>query len=291
MRNDRVCYTQTIDSDLRFHNSPPAAAVHTYGHNNRTISVELASKGKGSTLWKCSVEFGAMHSLDNLSQLKERHMIDFVKTNRNRIKRLPKRGEYDRDRIYRILDEALICHVGFVDQGQPFVIPINFARMGDAIMIHGAKASRLLKHIAAGQPVCVEATIVDGLVLARSVFHHSVNYRSVVLFGTGRLIEDKQEKLAALQAVTEHLIPGRWAEARLPNRKELNATSVVSIKIEEASAKIRVGPPIDDEEDYGLPVWAGLLPLQESPLTPVRDELQSEEIPLPAYIAGYSRTS
>src|SRR5919106_635009 len=158
-------------------------------------------------------------------------MTDFSKTEKNNIKRLPKRGYYDRETIYRILDEALICHVGFVEAGQPYVIPINFARVGDTIILHGAKASRLLKHVEVGNPVCVEATIVDGLVLARSVFHHSINYRSVVIFGKGHLIEDQQEKLTALQAVTEHLIPGRWQEARLPTRKELNATSVVSICI------------------------------------------------------------
>lgn len=216
-------------------------------------------------------------------------MTEFAKTEKNSIKRLPKRGHYDRETIYRILDEALICHVGFVDGGQPYVIPINFARVGDSIVLHGAKASRLLKHVEAGHPVCVEATIVDGLVLARSVFHHSVNYRSVVVFGTGRLVLDEQEKLAALEAVTEHLIPGRWQEARLPNRKELNATSVVSIRIDEASAKVRVGPPVDDEEDYGLPVWAGVLPLRERALTPVQDELQSGEVSLPGYVANYSR--
>src|ERR1044071_9762571 len=182
-------------------------------------------------------------------------MTKFSKTAKTRINRLPKRGHYDRETIYQILDEALICHVGFVQNGQPFVIPINFARVDDTIILHGAKASRLLKHIEAGNPVCIEATIVDGLVLARSVFNHSVNYRSVVLFGTGKLIEEEQEKLAALKAVTEHLIPGRWQEARLPNRKELNATRVVSIKIEEASAKLRLGPPIDEQEDYVLPVW------------------------------------
>jgi nitroimidazol reductase NimA-like FMN-containing flavoprotein (pyridoxamine 5'-phosphate oxidase superfamily) len=217
-------------------------------------------------------------------------MSDFAKTKKNSIKRLPKRGHYDRETIYRILDEALICHVGFVESGQPFVIPINFARLRDTIVLHGAKASRLLKHIAAGHPVCVEATVVDSLVLARSVFHHSVNYRSVILFGAGRLVEDEHEKLAALEAVTEHLIPGRWREARRPNEKELNATSVVSIAIDEASAKVRVGPPVDEEEDYDLPVWAGILPLQDKPSVPIRDELQSEDIPLPEYIAGYSRT-
>ncbi len=216
-------------------------------------------------------------------------MTRFIKTTKTRINRLPKRGHYDHETIYQILDEALICHVGFVQAGQPFVIPINFARIDDSIVLHGAKASRLLKHIEAGNPVCIEATIVDGLVLARSVFHHSVNYRSVVLFGAGQLIEAEQEKLEALEAVTEHLIPGRWQEARHPNRKELNATRVVSIKIDEASAKVRIGPAIDEQEDYVLPVWAGVLPLQESPLLPIRDELQSQEIALPKYIVGYSR--
>jgi uncharacterized protein len=216
-------------------------------------------------------------------------MTQYNQTEKNRIHRMPKRGHYDRETIYQILDEALICHVGFVDQDQPYVIPINFARVEDSIVLHGAKASRLLKHIEAGHPVCVEATIVDGLVLARSVFHHSVNYRSVVLFGRGRLIADEQEKLAALEAVTEHLIPGRWKEARLPSQKELNATSVVSIQIDEASAKVRVGPPVDEEEDYVLPVWAGILPLQELPLAPVRDALQSEAVPMPEYVEQYSR--
>jgi nitroimidazol reductase NimA-like FMN-containing flavoprotein (pyridoxamine 5'-phosphate oxidase superfamily) len=216
-------------------------------------------------------------------------MTDFARTEKSSVKRMPKRGHYGRETIHQILDEALICHVGFVEGRQPYVIPINFARVGDTIVLHGAKASRLLKHVEAGHPVCVEVTIVDGLVLARSVFHHSVNYRSVVLFGTGRLIVDEREKLAALQAVTEHLIPGRWQEARPPNRKELNATSVVSIRIDEASAKLRAGPPLDDEEDYSLPVWAGVLPLRESSLPPARDALQSDDVPLPDYLAQYSR--
>jgi len=216
-------------------------------------------------------------------------MPTYPKTERNRVKRLPKRGHYDHETVYRILDKALICHVGFVDQRQPFVIPTNFARVNDTILLHGSKASRMLKHIATGSPVCVTATIVDGLVLARSVFHHSVNYRSVVLFGKGRLVADKKEKLAALEAITEHIIPGRWREARLPNHKEMNATSVVSIKIESASAKVRIGPPVDDQEDYTLPVWAGILPLQEMALAPVRDELMPEDIPIPYYVTNYSR--
>ncbi|MGB8984483.1 MAG: pyridoxamine 5'-phosphate oxidase family protein [Anaerolineales bacterium] len=216
-------------------------------------------------------------------------MTPFARTEKNRIKRLPKRAQYDRATIYQILDEALICHVGFVEKRQPYVIPINFARVKDGIVLHGAKASRLLKHIEMGHPVCVEATIVDGLVLARSVFNHSVNYRSVVLFGRGRPVEAEQEKLSALKAITDHLIPGRWEEVRLPNRKELNATRVVSIRIDEASAKVRMGPVGDDPQDYALPVWAGILPLQEQALAPIRDELLNEDVPVPEYIAHYSR--
>jgi len=216
-------------------------------------------------------------------------MTEFSKTGKNRIKRLPKRGHYDRETIYQILDEALICHVGFVENKQPYVIPINFARVGDTIVLHGAKASRLLKHIETGHPVCVEVTLVDGLVLARSVFHHSINYRSVVLFGKGWIVKEDQKKLAALEAITEHIIPGRWNEARLPNRKEMNATSVVSIKIDQASAKVRSGPPGDDEADYELPIWAGVLPLQEMSLSPVRDELMIRDVAVPGYVMRYSR--
>ena len=216
-------------------------------------------------------------------------MAEFPKTNRNRIKRAPKRGLYDRKTIHQILDEALICHVGFVENGQPYVIPINFARVGDAILMHGANSSRLIKHIQAGHPVCVEVTLVDGLVLARSVFNHSVNYRSVVLYGVGRAVEGNQEKLAALEAITEHFLPGRWREARLPNRKELNATSVVSIKIDQASAKVRSGPPVDDEADQGLPIWAGVIPLQEKPLPPERDNLMTMDVAVPEYITKYTR--
>lgn len=213
----------------------------------------------------------------------------YTRSAKNRIKRLPKRGHYERETLYSILDEALICHVGFAESGQPFVIPMNFARLQDTLVLHGAKASRLLTHIANGNPVCVEATIVDGLVLARSVFHHSVNYRSAVVFGCGRMVEEPGEKLAALQAITEHLIPGRWNEVRPPSRKELNATTVVSIKIDEASAKIRVGPPVDDEQDYSLPVWAGILPLEEIVLPAIPDEHLLPEVPVPEYMLRYSR--
>lgn len=216
-------------------------------------------------------------------------MAEFEKNEKNRIRRLPKRGIYERESIYQILDEALICHIGFIEDNQPYVIPMNYARLGDTILLHGANSSRLMKATAAGIPVCVEVTIVDGLVLARAVFNHSVNYRSVVLFGKGQVIEGDEEKLAALEAITEHLIPGRWRETRRPNQKELNATSVVAIKIEQASAKLRSGPPVDDEADLGLPVWAGVLPMQEQPLEPVPDSLMNRKIPMPEYIGKYSR--
>ncbi len=218
-------------------------------------------------------------------------MPNFTPSKKTRVNRLPKRGHYDRETIYQILDEALICHVGFAEGGQPFVIPINFARVDDTIILHGAKASRLLKHIEAGNPICVEATIVDGLALARSVFNSSVNYRSVVLFGTGRLVTDEAEKMSALEAVVDHLIPGRWQEARLPTPKEMNATSVVSIQIDEASAKVRLGPPGDDEADYALPIWAGVLPMREMPLAPVRDEVLPAEISTPDYVTNYRRSA
>jgi hypothetical protein len=189
-------------------------------------------------------------------------MTDYPSTDRTRVRRLPDRGRYDCETIYGILDEALICHVGFVQDGQPFVIPTLHARIGDALLLHGATTSRLLGHIAAGGEVSVAATIVDGLVLAKSVFHHSVNYRSVVLFGRGELVQGDAEKLAALEAFTEKLLPGRWQEARQPNRVELKATAVVRIAVEEASAKIRTGGPKDDPEDLALGVWAGVIPLK-----------------------------
>jgi uncharacterized protein len=208
---------------------------------------------------------------------------------RNRIRRLPKRGHYDKDSIYRILDEGLVCHVGLVEDGQPVVIPMNYARRDDAVILHGAPASRLLKYVQAGHPVCVTVTLLDGLVLARSAFHHSMNYRSAVVFGRGRLIKTEQEKLAALEVLTEHIVPGRWQDARRPNRQELDATTVVSIAIESASAKVRTGPPVDDEDDYQLPVWAGVLPIQQQALTPVSDPRLRKDIPVPSSVSNYRR--
>ena len=217
------------------------------------------------------------------------NMYEFPITELNRVRRIPERGQYDRDTIYQIVDQALYCHVGFVHDNQPFVIPTIHARLDDTLVFHGAKASRLLKQIRAGNSICVAITLLDGLVLARSVFNHSMNYRSVVLFGTGRAIEAEDEKLQALQALTEHIARGRWDDARKPNRRELDATAVVAMSIESASAKIRTGPPSDDEEDYDLPIWAGVLPIQLQALKPVNDPRLSDGIPVPEYIMSYDR--
>jgi len=214
-------------------------------------------------------------------------MADFPVTEHTRVRRLAARGRYDRETIYRILDEALVCHAGFVQDGQPAVIPTLFARVANEVILHGAPASRLLRHVAAGHPVCITVTLVDGLVLARSAFHHSINYRSVVLFGRGRLIEAETEKLRALEALTEHILPGRWGDARRPTPRELEATSVVAVSIDGASAKVRTGPPVDDDEDYALPVWAGVLPLRQQALQPVPDPRLADGTALPDYLARY----
>lgn len=214
---------------------------------------------------------------------------NFSKTQRTTIRRLPKRGFYDRETIYRILDEGLICHVGFSVGNMPFVIPTIYGRDGETLYFHGAKASRMLKTLSEGVEACVTVTLVDGLVLARSAFHHSMNYRSVVIFGKASQVVDKDEKLKALLAISEHLIPGRWAEAREPNERELNATSVLSLPITEASAKVRTGGPVDDEEDYDLPIWAGELPLKLIAGEPITDSRQKIQVEIPDYIRAYSR--
>ena len=217
-------------------------------------------------------------------------MPEFPILERNRVRRVPKRGQYDKDTIYRILDEGLVCHVGVVEDGQPVVIPMNYARRDDTVILHGAPASRLVKYVQAGRPVCVTVTLLDGLVLARSVYHHSMNYRSAVVFGRGRLIEAEKEKLAVLEVLTENILPGRWQVARRPNRQELDATAIVSIAIESASAKVRTGPPADDEDDYQLPVWAGVVPIRQQALTPVRDPRLSEDTRVPPSVSNYRRT-
>lgn len=188
-------------------------------------------------------------------------MDSFPVTERTQVRRLAKRGRYDRETVYSILDAGWICHVGFTVDGRPVVIPTAYGRDGGRLIIHGSAASRMLRTMAGGIEVCVTVTHVDGLVLARSAFHHSINYRSVMLFGRARLIEESEAKNDALRLFTEHLLPGRWAEVRTPNEKELKATTVLELPIEEASAKVRTGPPVDDEEDMSWPVWAGVIPL------------------------------
>jgi hypothetical protein len=204
---------------------------------------------------------------------------------------MPKRGHYDRQTVHAIIDEALVCHVAFVVDGTPTAIPTLHARRGDTLLLHGAKTSRLLQHVGAGNAVSVAITLIDGVVLARSVFHHSMNYRSVVIHGSGTLLESEKEKLEALEAFAEHIARGRWADARQPTKKELKATSVVAIPIELAAAKIRTGPPLDDDEDYSLPIWAGVLPLAVKAGTAVPDPRLDRGIDVPAYVRRYRRTS
>src|SRR6266853_3844831 len=198
-------------------------------------------------------------------------MSEFAVTKRTQVRRLPKRGVYDREQVYRILDEGIVCHVGFVSEGHPVVIPTGYGRGEDTLYVHGSAASRMLRDVGKGIDMCVTVTLVDGLVLARSAFHHSMNYRSVVVFGTATVIQYPAEKNEALRVITEHLVPGRWQQARQPTAKELEATMVLAVPLEEVSAKVRTGPPLDDEEDYGLPMWAGVLPLQLIPGEPIAD--------------------
>ncbi len=193
-------------------------------------------------------------------------------TPRTRVVREPQRGVYDRESAYKILDEGFICHVGFVHNGQPFVIPTSYGRSGDELYIHGSAASRMLRTLDQGVSVCVTVTLLDGLVMARSIFNHSMNYRSVVVLGTATLITAPEEKLEALRVLSEHLIPGRWNVVRQPNEKELKATSVLRLPITEFSAKVRQGPVIDDEEDYAFPTWAGVVPVRNIWGPPIDDE-------------------
>ena len=210
-------------------------------------------------------------------------------TPRSTVRRLPDRARYDRATVDAILDEGLVCHVGFVDEGQPFVIPSVYALQGDHLVIHGSAASRMVRVLAAGTPACVTVTLLDGLVLARSEFHHSMNYRSVVVLGRAREIVDPDEKRRALEAIVEHVTPGRAGSVRPPNEKELRATRVVAISLDEASAKVRSGPPKDDEDDYALPVWAGELPLRLEPLAPVPDSHPGPAVPPPPHVTGWRR--
>src|SRR5438132_4288963 len=201
-------------------------------------------------------------------------------TERTRVVRESHRGAYDRETIYKILDEGFVCHVGFSVDSQPYVIPTLFARVGDAIYFHGSGASRMLRDLSGGIPVCVTVTLTDGFVLARSVFNHSMNYRSVVALGKATRVDAPQEKLQALHAFTEKILPGRWNDARQPNEKELKATSILKLPLTEISAKVRVGPVEDDADDYALPVWAGIVPLRLVADAPVRDERCDASLPV-----------
>jgi nitroimidazol reductase NimA-like FMN-containing flavoprotein (pyridoxamine 5'-phosphate oxidase superfamily) len=211
-------------------------------------------------------------------------------TGRTTLKRLPKRGTYDCAAMHRILDEGLVCHVGFAGaDGAPVVIPTAYGRDGDTLLLHGSAAGRMLQTVGGGVDVCVTVTLIDGLVLARSAFHHSVNYRSVVIFGRAQVVESVDGKRAALRAITEHIVPGRWSHVREPYEKELKGTLVLALPLDEASVKTRSGPPIDDEEDYALAVWAGELPLRTVPQAPVDDARLVPGIEPPQYVRAYRR--
>jgi nitroimidazol reductase NimA-like FMN-containing flavoprotein (pyridoxamine 5'-phosphate oxidase superfamily) len=216
-------------------------------------------------------------------------MSTFLPTQRTTLHRRPNRASYDRAVVEEILDEAFFCHVGFVVDSQPYVIPTIHARVGDCVYIHGSAASRMLRSVREGISVCVTVTILDGLVLARSAFYHSMNYRSVVILGTATEVLDRTEKNEALKAIVEHVVPKRWDDVRWPSEQELKATRVLRLPLEEVSAKIRTGPPLDDEEDYLLSCWAGELPLRLVPQSPVPDLRWNPAIVLPAYVQEYQR--
>jgi nitroimidazol reductase NimA-like FMN-containing flavoprotein (pyridoxamine 5'-phosphate oxidase superfamily) len=217
----------------------------------------------------------------------ENEMEELSVTERTRLRRMPKRAEYDRAVVNEIIDQALFCHIGFVHNDAPFVIPTLHVRIDDALYVHGSAASRMLRTAAAGIPLCVTVTHFDALVLARSAFHHSVNYRSVVVLGSATEITDPSEKNHVLEALVEHIVPGRWRDARPPAPQELAATSVLRLPITEASAKVRPGGPLDDEEDYALPIWAGIIPLHTITGVPIADDRLSAGIELPPYLANY----
>jgi nitroimidazol reductase NimA-like FMN-containing flavoprotein (pyridoxamine 5'-phosphate oxidase superfamily) len=210
-------------------------------------------------------------------------------TPRTRLVREPQRAVYDRAAVYKILDEGLICHVGFVLDDQPFVIPTSYGRREDNLYIHGSSASRMLRHLDNEISVCVTVTLLDGLVLARSIFNHSMNYRSVVVLGTAVAVTDPAEKLAALELLSEHIIPGRWSQTRHPNQKELKATTALRLPITEFSAKVRQGGVIDDEEDYSFPTWAGVIPLTLAPGAPLDDHRLLPGQQVPEYAKRYKR--
>jgi nitroimidazol reductase NimA-like FMN-containing flavoprotein (pyridoxamine 5'-phosphate oxidase superfamily) len=216
-------------------------------------------------------------------------MSQFTPTERTQVRRLPDRGKYDSESVYGILDEAFICHVGFVVDGQPFVIPTGFARVDDTLYIHGSAASRMLRTLAGGVQVCVTVTLVDGIVMARSGFHSSMNYRSAVILGRAMPVEARDEKLAALRAFSERVMPGRWKDLRDTTDAELKGTLVLALPLKEVSAKVRTGPPKDDEADYALPLWAGVVPLKLTAGAPIADPRLPQGVEPPEYARSYKR--
>jgi len=216
-------------------------------------------------------------------------MGSFVPTPRTTVRRLAKRAMYDREVVYAILDEAFICHVGFISGESPVVLPTAYGRDGDQLYLHGSAANHMLRIAAAGAELCIAVTLVDGLVMARSAFHHSINYRSVVIFGKGQVITEPADKTEALRCISEHVTPGRWAEVRPPTENELKVTAVIAVPLDEVSAKVRTGGPVDDEEDYRLPVWAGVLPLALCPLATVDDGRVPDGIAVAKSVAGWQR--
>jgi uncharacterized protein len=211
----------------------------------------------------------------------------YQRTERTRVRRLPERAAYDRDTVHAILDEGFICHVGFVAGGQPFVVPTGYARVGETVYLHGSTGSRL--GLRPGMDVCVTVTLVDGLVLARSAFHHSMNYRSVMAIGRTRPVLDPEEKEAVLRALVEHIVPGRSDEVRGGDSRELAATAVLAVPLDEVSAKVRTGPPVDDEPDYALPIWAGVLPLRQVADAPVPDPRLDPALDPPSHVVSWRR--
>jgi len=208
-------------------------------------------------------------------------------TKRSELRRIPVRGSHDWETISRILDVGFLAHVGFSVDGQPFVIPTLYGRKGEKLYLHGSAASRMLRQLETGVPACVTVALVDGLVLSRSAFDHSMNYRSVVAFGTAKKVVDPVEKVQSLQVISEHLIPGRWADVRGPNESEVKATTVLEFSIDEISAKVRTGPPLDNKNDYGSPVWAGVLPLEVRSRTAIPDDNLVEGVAVPEYVLRY----
>ena len=266
----------------------PAACVlrirGSFASNRRSCSHATPPRKVSAPLWTGG-ELPAPQSRSTLKYIE----MKSTKTKRTTVKRLPARGHYDRETIDSILDEGFICHVGFVFEDQPYVIPTGYARIDDYLYIHGSAASRMLRNLSKGVEVCVTVTLIDGLVLARSAFHHSINYRSVVILGRARLVSDDDEKNAVLEAFTEHIVPGRWNDVRWPTDLELKATTVLKLAIDEASAKLRTGDPKDDEEDYAMDLWAGVIPLTTETGAPIPDGRLDPSIGPPSYVTEYKR--